>query len=89
MTIIKNVDIQGIVKVNFKIALFDAIEFDYFRDDYEECEARVDALMEKRLSAMPAEDIQTFALALIDGDEVVFDKEKDDFYLRNSKSSVK
>jgi|688.fasta_scaffold1673470_1 hypothetical protein len=74
-------DIFGIVKVNFKVALLDALEFDYFCPEYDVVEEQVDKLMDERLKKMGDREVQKFALALIDGEEVMFDREKDDFYL--------
>lgn len=74
-------DTFGIVKVNFKVALLDALEFDYFCPEYDVVEEQVDRLMDERLKKMDKHEVEKFALALIDGDEVMFDKEMDSFYL--------
>lgn len=72
---------KQIVKSNFMIATFDAMDFDYFSSKYEEYEKVLGEAMNSKINKMSDDDIQTFALAIIDGGEVGFDKEKEDFYL--------
>lgn len=76
-----NTNIKQIVKTNFMIATFDAMNFNYFADNYVECERMLSEAMNDKISKMSEDDIQTFAFAIIDGNEVMFDKEKEDFYL--------
>lgn len=71
----------AIVKMNFKLATFDAMRFNYFSPNYQSAEEMIDAAMDAKMSEMTDDDIQTFALAIVDGSEVYFDMEKESFYV--------
>lgn len=72
---------KAIVKQNFKIAVFDAMNLNYFREDYDKLEKLMDAAMDEKLSSMKDEDINAFALSIIAGDEIGFDAERQDFFI--------
>ena len=76
-----NVNTRDIVKLNFKVALMDAMNFNYFSDNYDQQEHVIDQVMEKRLAKMPDDEIQGFAVAVISGEEIVYNPEKDDFFI--------
>lgn len=73
---------KNIVKQNMVIATLDAANFNYFNDKiYEKYESLVEKAVEQKLCGMEEEEIATFALAIIDGGEMQFDKELEKFYI--------
>lgn len=70
-----------IVKKNFVVATFDAMNFNYFSPMYENAEDLLNAAVDQKMSLMSDDDIQTFALAIVDGGRVEFDTAKEDFYV--------
>lgn len=78
-----NTDLKSIVKTNFMIATFDAMHYDWFREDHELCEIILEEAMRKRVEAMNPVDVETVALAIIDGSEIGYDVEKEGFYITN------
>ena len=74
---------EAIVVMNFKLATLDAIEFDYFRTDYEKCEEVIDVAIKQKVDGMSQFDIQFFATAICDGCSVGFDKNKEDYFVTN------
>ena len=73
---------KKIVKQNMVIATLDAANFNYFNDRvYDKYEKMVEKAVEQKLGNMKEEEITTFALAIIDGGEMQFDKELEKFYI--------
>ncbi|MGZ8233196.1 hypothetical protein, partial [Methylobacter tundripaludum] len=77
----KDTDLKGIVKQNFVLAIFDSANYNYFRKDYEQLEKMLDTAMEQKIAGMKDEDIQTFGLAVIDGNDIGYNAESEDFYI--------
>jgi hypothetical protein len=70
-----------IVKTYFTTAMFDAIELDYFADDYEENEALIQQAVEQKVIAMPLLQIANFAAAAVTGHEIKYSVDTDTFYI--------
>lgn len=76
-----NTDPREIVKTNFMIATFDAMNFDYFSPNYERNEELLERAMRQKVETMPDEIVEIFMLAIVDGSEIRFDIEKEDFFI--------
>jgi hypothetical protein len=74
-------DSKSIVKTNFMIATFDAMHYDWFREDHELCEIILEEAVRKKIDAMSSDAIEGIASAIIDGVEIGYDVEKQDFYI--------
>jgi len=71
---------KSIVKTNFMIATFDAMQYDWFREDHSICEAILEAAILKKIEAMSPDIIEGVAIAIVDGDEIGYDIESEEFY---------
>ena len=63
------------------IATFDAMHYDWFREDHELCEIILEEAVRKKIDAMSSDAIEGIASAIIDGVEIGYDVEKQDFYI--------
>lgn len=72
---------KAIVKKNFVVATFDAMNHNYFNKRHEHAEALMNCAIDQKISLMSDDDIQTFALAIVDGYTVEFNVEKEDFFI--------
>jgi hypothetical protein len=74
-------DSKSIVKTNFMIATFDAMHYDWFREDHARCEKILEEAMRKKIDAMTPKQVENIAMAIIDGAEFGYDVETEEFFI--------
>lgn len=75
---------KNIVKMEFKIAVMDAMQFNPFKvsePQYLKLERELGDGIEKKLEKMNSSDIIQFANAIVRGSAVRYDQTKDDFFV--------